>query len=47
MSVLEYLRACNVEIIEALVGKTGAMGKITSIYIRDPDLNLIEISSYN
>ncbi len=46
-SILEHLNICGVEIIEALVSKTGATGKITSIYIRDPDQNLIEISSYN
>jgi catechol 2,3-dioxygenase-like lactoylglutathione lyase family enzyme len=45
-SVIDHLRTCQVEIIEELVNKTGAMGKITSIYIRDPDQNLVEISSY-
>ena len=45
-SVIEHLRTCQVEIIEGLVTRTGAIGKITSIYIRDPDLNLVEISSY-
>lgn len=29
------------------VARTGATGPITSIYLRDPDLNLIEISTYN
>jgi catechol 2,3-dioxygenase-like lactoylglutathione lyase family enzyme len=28
------------------VPRTGARGPITSIYIRDPDGNLIEIASY-
>lgn len=45
-SVMEHLRTCQVEIIEGLVSRTGAIGKITSIYIRDPDRNLVEISSY-
>jgi len=29
------------------VQKTGAQGPITSVYVRDPDLNLVEISVYN
>jgi catechol 2,3-dioxygenase-like lactoylglutathione lyase family enzyme len=28
------------------VERTGAVGTIHSIYLRDPDLNLIEISNY-
>jgi hypothetical protein len=29
------------------VAKTGAQGPIRSVYVRDPDLNLVEISVYN
>jgi hypothetical protein len=29
------------------VKKTGAQGPIESVYVRDPDLNLVEISVYN
>jgi hypothetical protein len=29
------------------VAKTGAAGPIRSVYVRDPDLNLVEISVYN
>jgi catechol 2,3-dioxygenase-like lactoylglutathione lyase family enzyme len=28
------------------VGRTGARGAITSVYVRDPDGNLIELSNY-
>jgi catechol 2,3-dioxygenase-like lactoylglutathione lyase family enzyme len=45
--ILEELKARNIEILEGgIVSRTGALGKITSIYFRDPDLNLIEVSSY-
>lgn len=42
--VIAYLRNKGVEIIEGPVAKTGATGPIRSVYLRDPDLNLIEIS---
>ncbi len=44
--VMAHLGACAVEIIEGPVRKTGALGPIESVYIRDPDMNLIEISNY-
>lgn len=34
-------------IIEGPVARTGALGAMTSIYLRDPDGNLIEISKYD
>jgi catechol 2,3-dioxygenase-like lactoylglutathione lyase family enzyme len=42
--VLSKLKQHNVRIIEGPVMKTGALSKIRSVYVRDPDLNLIEIS---
>jgi len=34
----------GVEIIEGPVARTGATGPITSVYLRDPDGNLLELS---
>jgi len=42
--VIERLEAAGVPILEGPVMKTGAVSKIRSVYVRDPDLNLIEIS---
>ncbi|GAA1581590.1 VOC family protein [Kribbella karoonensis] len=40
------LRAQRVEIEEGPVERTGATGPILSVYVRDPDQNLIELSNY-
>jgi catechol 2,3-dioxygenase-like lactoylglutathione lyase family enzyme len=45
--ITSHLEICGVKIIEGPVERTGAMGALTSIYIRDPDQNLIEIAVYN
>ena len=42
--VIDRLKKAQVPIIEGPVMKTGATGPIRSVYVRDPDLNLIEIS---
>jgi catechol 2,3-dioxygenase-like lactoylglutathione lyase family enzyme len=42
--VIARLAECNVPIIEGPVMKTGALGPIRSVYVRDPDGNLVEIS---
>jgi catechol 2,3-dioxygenase-like lactoylglutathione lyase family enzyme len=41
---LNHLAVHQVDIEEGPVRRSGAMGPITSIYLRDPDLNLIEVS---
>lgn len=42
--VIAELQGKGANIIEGPVRRTGAVGAIRSIYLRDPDLNLIEIS---
>lgn len=44
--VIDSLAKHKVEIIEGPCTKTGAMGDIRSVYFRDPDLNLVEVSEY-
>jgi catechol 2,3-dioxygenase-like lactoylglutathione lyase family enzyme len=44
--VVRHLNECGVTIIEGPVAKTGATGPIRSVYFRDPDGNLIEVSEY-
>ena len=45
-AVAGHLAAMGVEIIEGPDQRSGALGPIQSIYFRDPDGNLIEVSSY-
>jgi catechol 2,3-dioxygenase-like lactoylglutathione lyase family enzyme len=46
VAVVDHLRACGVAVEVGPVKRTGARGEITSVYCRDPDGSLIEISSY-
>jgi catechol 2,3-dioxygenase-like lactoylglutathione lyase family enzyme len=44
--VMQKLLQEKIAILEGPVAKTGAMGPMQSVYVRDPDLNLVEISVY-
>jgi len=43
--VIAHLTKVGIEVLEGPVERTGAMGKLISVYVRDPDQNLIEISN--
>jgi catechol 2,3-dioxygenase-like lactoylglutathione lyase family enzyme len=44
--VINHLEQCSVPIEAGIMPRTGAIGVIASLYIRDPDHNLIEIANY-
>jgi catechol 2,3-dioxygenase-like lactoylglutathione lyase family enzyme len=44
--IVEHLRRERVDILEGPVERTGATGRILSVYFRDPDLNLVEVANY-
>lgn len=44
--LIPHVESCGIEILEGPVERTGALGPIRSIYIRDPDGNLVELSVY-
>ena len=46
LDVVAHLHDCGIEIIQGPVERAGALGPIQSVYCRDPDGNLVEISSY-
>lgn len=45
-AVVAHLGACGVPIEEGPVVRTGALGPINSVYVRDPDGNLVELANY-
>ena len=44
--VIAHLARCDIAVVEGPVTRTGAKGPIRSVYFRDPDMNLIEVSTY-
>lgn len=43
--VMRHLQSCGVTLLDGPVRRTGAQGAILSVYFRDPDFNLIEVSN--
>lgn len=46
-AVVEHLASCGVAIEKGPTTRTGATGPILSVYFRDPDGNLVEVSNYS
>ena len=44
--IVSHLLGCGVAVEAGPVSRTGALGPMSSVYCRDPDGNLIEISTY-
>jgi catechol 2,3-dioxygenase-like lactoylglutathione lyase family enzyme len=44
--VIAHLNSCGVRLIGGPVERSGARGMMMSVYFRDPDLNLVEVSNY-
>ena len=46
VDVQTHLASESVNVILGPVDRTGAVGKLLSVYFRDPDLNLVEVANY-
>ena len=46
-NLIAHLKAAGIAIVEGPVPRTGAAGPMTSVYLRDPDGNLIEVARYD
>lgn len=44
--VIAHLEVCGIAIVDGPGLRNGAIGKMRSVYFRDPDENLIEVSNY-
>ena len=45
-AVIKHLTDCGVDLEEGPVTRNGSKGEMTSVYFRDPDRNLVELSVY-
>ncbi|MFB6281580.1 MAG: VOC family protein [Haloferacaceae archaeon] len=43
----DRLAGAGIDVVEGPVAKTGARGPMTSVYVRDPDGNLVELAAYD
>lgn len=44
--IISHLNSCGVRLVGGPVERNGARGMMMSVYFRDPDLNLVEVSNY-
>jgi catechol 2,3-dioxygenase-like lactoylglutathione lyase family enzyme len=45
-AIVAHLAVCGIPVEEGPVVRTGALGPIESVYVRDPDGNLVELARY-
>ncbi|NQV48846.1 MAG: VOC family protein [Rhodospirillaceae bacterium] len=45
--IIDHLKSAAVDILQGPVARTGAEGPMMSVYFRDPDGNLLEVSRYD